>query len=78
MDSDAVEFIDKYITYVTPDETEYPEMSNLVKKVQIHYHRTTWAPSCKTRIVCSEEKIIEKVLSCNVIISDLSDKRSLY
>ena len=72
-------------------------MSNVVKRVQIYHYTTTcrkkkglcrfnapWAPSNKTRIVCSEEKIdetivnqcknlIEKVLSFNVTISDLSD-----
>ena len=73
-------------------------MSNLVKKVQTHHQATTcrknnnlvcrfnasWAPSDKTRIVHSEEKIdetivkqskklIDKVVSCIVTISDLSD-----
>ena len=73
-------------------------MSNLVKKLQTHHHTTTfrknkgvacrfntpWAPSDKTRIVRSEEKIheaivkqskklIEKVLSYSVTISDVSD-----
>ena len=33
-DSEVVEFIDKYITCALTDETKYPEMSNLVKKVQ--------------------------------------------
>ena len=28
-DSDIAEFIDKYITCASPDETEYREMSNL-------------------------------------------------
>ena len=41
-DSEVVEFIDKYITCVLPDETKYSEMSNLVKKVQTHHH----APTC--------------------------------
>ena len=40
-DSEIVEFIDKYITCALPDETKYPEMSNLVKKVQTHHHTTT-------------------------------------
>ena len=73
-------------------------MSNLVKRVQTHHHTTTcrkkkgvacrfnapWAPSDKTRIGRSEEKIdetivkqskklIEKVLSYIVAISNLSD-----
>ena len=86
------------MTCALPDATRYPEMSNLVKKVQTHHHTTTcrkkkgvacrfnapWAPSNKTRIVRSEEKIdetivnqskklIEKVLSYIVTISDLSD-----
>ena len=72
-------------------------MSKLVKKVQAHHHTTTcrekksvafrfyapWAPSDKTRIVRSEEKLdetivkqikklIEKVLSYIVTITDLS------
>ena len=72
-------------------------MSNLIKRVQTHHHITTfrkkngvacrfnapWAPSNKTRIVCSEEKIdktivkqskklTEKVLSY-IVTSDLSD-----
>ena len=33
---DVVEFIDKYITCALPDNTEYPEMRNLVKKVKTH------------------------------------------
>ena len=61
-DSEAVEFIDKYIVQALPDETKYPEMNNLLKKVQTHHHTTTcrrkkvvacrfnapWAPSDKT------------------------------
>ena len=72
-------------------------MSNLIKRVQTHHHITTcrkkngvacrfnapWAPSNKTRIVCSEEKtdktivkqskkLTEKVLSY-IVTSDLSD-----
>ena len=72
-------------------------MSNLIKRLQTHHHITTcrkkngvacrfnapWAPSNKTRIVCSEEKIdktivkqskklTEKVLSY-IVTSDLSD-----
>ena len=97
-DSEVVEFIDKYITCALPDTTKYPEMSNLIKKVQTHHQTTTcrkkkkvvcrfnasWAPSSKTRIVRSEEKmdeaivnqskkLIEKVLSYILTISDLSD-----
>ena len=40
-DSEIVEFIDKYIICALSDETKYPEMSNLVKKVQTHHHTTT-------------------------------------
>ena len=97
-DSEVVEFTDKYITCALPDETKYPEMNNLVKKVQTHHHTTTcrkkksvtcrfndpWAPTDKTRIVRSEEKIdetiikqgrklIDKVHSYIVTASDLSD-----
>ena len=32
-DSEVVQFIDKHITYALPDETKYPETSNLVKTV---------------------------------------------
>ena len=67
-DSEVVEFIDKDITCALPDATKYPEMSNLVKKVQTHHHTTAcrtkkrvasrfnapWAPSYKTGIVRSE------------------------
>ena len=94
--SGVVEFTDKYITSAF-DETKYPEMSYLVKKVQVHHHLTTcrkkkvacrinapWAPSNKTRIVHSVEKIdetivkhskrlIDKVLSYIITRSDLSD-----
>ena len=59
-----------------PDEAKYPEMSNLVKKVQTHHHTTTsrkkkgvacrfnapWAPSDKTRVDISEEKIDETIV----------------
>ena len=53
-------------------------MSNLVKKVQTHYHTTTckkekgdlrcrfnapWAPSSKTKIVHSEEKLDETIVN---------------
>ena len=40
-DSEVVEFIDKYITCALPDETKYPEISNLVKKLQTHHQTTT-------------------------------------
>ena len=70
-DSEVAEFIDKYITCALPDEIKYPEMSNLVKKVQTHHHTTTFrrkegvayrfnalrAPSDNSGIVRSEEKI---------------------
>ena len=69
-DSEVVEFID-YITCALPDETKYPEISNLVKKVQTHHNATTfrkkkgvmcrfnapWALTDKTRTVGSDEKI---------------------
>ena len=35
-DSEIVEFIDRYITCVLPDETKYPKMSNLVMKSSIY------------------------------------------
>ena len=67
-DSEVSEFIDKYITRALPDATKYPEMSNLVKKVQTHHHTTAcrtkkgvasrfntpWAPSDKIGIVSSK------------------------
>ena len=70
-DSELVEFIDNCITCALPDVTKYPEMSNLVKKVQTQHHATIcrkkkglacrfnapWVPLNKTRIVCSEKKI---------------------
>ena len=73
--SEVVEFIDKYITCALPDETKYPEISKLVKKVQTHHHTTTcrkkngvvcrfnapWEPSDTTTIVCSDEKIDETI-----------------
>ena len=76
-DSEMVEFIDKSITCVLPDETKYPEMSNSVKKVQTNHYTTTWcrkkkgavcrfnspwALSSKIKIVCSEEKIDETIV----------------
>ena len=75
--SEVVEFIDKYITYALPNATKYPEMSNLVKKVQTHHDTATcrkkkgvgcrfnapWAPSNKTRIVHSEKKIDETIVN---------------
>ena len=39
--SEVVESIDKYITCALPDETKYPEMSNLAKKLQTLHHTTT-------------------------------------
>ena len=58
----------------TLDVTKYPEMSNLAKKVQTHHHTTTcrkkkgvacrfnapWVPLNKTRIIRSEEKIVNQ------------------
>ena len=83
--------MDKYTTCALP------EMSNLVKRMQTHCHTTSrrkkegvayklnapWAPSDETRIVHSEETVIEailnqskkrvdKVLSYIITISDLS------
>ena len=72
-DSEVVEFIDKNIACTLPDEKKYPEMINLIKKVQIHHHITPcrkkknvvcrfsvpWTTSDQTRIVRSEEKIDE-------------------
>ena len=40
-DSEVFKFIDKCITCALLDETKYPEMSNLVKKMQIHHLTTT-------------------------------------
>ena len=96
--SEIVEFIGKYITCVLLDQTKYPEIGNSVKKMQTHHHTGThrkkkgvafrfnapWAPSDKTRIVRSGQKIdemivkqskilAEKVFSYIVTISGLSD-----
>ena len=74
--SEVVKFIDKYIRCALPDETKYPEMSNLVKKVQTHHRTTTcgkkmgvtcsfnapWAPTDKTRIVRYEDKNDETIV----------------
>ena len=82
-DSEVIEFIDKYITCALPDEETYPEMNNLVRKVQTHHHTTTcrkkkgvtcrfnapWTPSMEPRIVCCEENIDEmKVKSSKKLI----------
>ena len=75
--SEIVEFLDKYITYALPDETKYHEMSNLLKKVQTQHHAANcrkkkgvacrfnapYAPSNRTRIVRSEEKIDEAIVN---------------
>ena len=75
-DSEIVEFIGKYITCALTDATKYPEMSNLVKRVQTHHHTTAcrkkkivacrfnapWPSSDKTRIVRCEEKINEIIV----------------
>ena len=74
-ESEVVEFIG-YVTCALPDDTKYPEISNLLKKVWTHYHTTTcrkkkvvvcrfnspWAPSDKTRIVRSAENIDETIV----------------
>ena len=71
--NEVLAFIDNYITCALPDETKYPEISNLVKEVQTHYHTTTcrkkkgmvcrfnapWVSSDETRIVRSEENMNE-------------------
>ena len=75
-DSEVVEVIEKYITCALHDETKFPEMGNLVKIVQTRYHTSTcrkkkgvasrfnapWAPSDKSRIVRSEEKIDKNIV----------------
>ena len=72
-DSKVIEFIDKYITCVLPDEEKYSEMNKLVRKVQTHHHtincrikkgvicrfNTLWTPSMETTIVRCEEDIDE-------------------
>ena len=72
-DSEVIEFIDKCIICVLPDEEKYPEMNKLVRKVQIHHYTTIcekkkgvtcrfnapWTPSMETRIVRCEETIDE-------------------
>ena len=70
-DSEVAEFKNKYITCALPDATKYPEMSNLVKKVQTHHHKmgvgcrfnAPCEPSNKTIIICSEEKIDETIVN---------------
>ena len=68
-----------------PDETKYPEMSNLVKKVQTHHHATTCrkkkGAACSLirsekideTVVKYSKKRIDKVLSYIITVSDLSD-----
>ena len=67
VDEDKVvaNFTDKYITCALPDKNEYPELHQIVKKVQTHHHTTTcrkkrgvtcrfnapWPPSDRTIIV---------------------------
>ena len=41
-DSEVIDFIFKYITCALSDDTTYPEMSNLKKKVQSHHHATNF------------------------------------
>ena len=82
-DSEVIEFIDKCIICVLPDEEKYPEMNKLVRKVQIHHYTTIcekkkgvtcrfnapWTPSMETRIVRCEENIDEmKVKSSKKLI----------
>ena len=71
-----VAFINYCISCALLNETKYPEISNLVKKVQSHHHTTIcrkkkgvacrfnapWAPADKTRIVRSDEKIDETIV----------------
>lgn len=40
-DSEVEKFIDKYITCSLPDEVQHPDINNLVKTRQTHYHTTT-------------------------------------
>ena len=37
-DSKVITFIDKYITFLIPNEKEYPELNKLVIKDQVHKH----------------------------------------
>ena len=82
-ESEVVEFIG-YVTCALPDDTKYPEISNLLKKVWTQYHTTTcrkkkivvcrfnapWAPSDKTRIVRSEQKIDEMIVKQSKILAE--------
>ena len=52
---EIIEFIDKYITYALPDETKYPEMGNLVRKMQILHHTTTCREKKYTRMNKNEK-----------------------
>ena len=41
-DDKVVNFIDKHITCAILDETFYPDLHQLVKQVQTHFHTMTW------------------------------------
>ena len=72
-DNELVEFIDKHITRALLGESKYPQIINLVKKVQTHHNTTTCrkkkciarkfnapcTPSDETEIIRSEEKMDE-------------------
>ena len=69
-DSELVKFIDNYITYALPDETKYPEMSNLVKKVQTHHHTTTCRK--KKGVACRFKVHLSfKFIFCNTLALDV-------
>ena len=68
--SELVTFIDKNIKCALPDETKYPEMNNLVKKVQTHHHTTTCRK--KMSIACRfKVYLIYKFIFCNRLTLDL-------
>ena len=83
-DNEVVDFVDKYITCSLPDEGFFPDLYELVKKLQTHRHKNTckkkksvtcrfnapWPPSIKTRIVRGGKDIEKDVLKENKKILD--------
>ena len=75
-DDEVVDFIDKYITCSLPDKDSFPDLYELVKKLQTHRHKATckkkksvtcrfnapWPPSVQTRIVRGGKDIEKDVL----------------
>ena len=71
-DSEVIKFIDKYVRCAVPHETKYPEISNLVRKVQNHHHTATCIKGvmCGTGVSCKFNAPWTPLLETRIVPSE--------